>query len=125
MLSVSFFKSVQFGHLYRKLYNRNLRNSTRKAALNPLVSRWKCCLRPTASGSISRPRSQLFTIRTSQPANNLYLFRYRSTFSLLNSCTQLTKCQFCHANTMLDSEFYRQKIIMKLRTLLRKLIEIR
>ena len=80
-------------------------------------------LRPRAA--FSRPRSQLFTIRTSQPANNLYLFRYRSNFSLLNSCTQLTKCLFCHANAMFDSEFYRRKIIKKLRTLLRKLIEIR
>ena len=26
----NFFKSVQFGHLYRKLHNRNLRNSMRK-----------------------------------------------------------------------------------------------
>ena len=80
-------------------------------------------LRPRAA--FSRPWSQLFIIRTSQPANNLYLFRYQSTFSLLNSCTQLTKCQFCHANAMFDSEFYRRKIIKKLRTILRKLIEIR
>ena len=27
-----------------------------------------------ASISISRPRSQFFTIRTSQPANNIYVF---------------------------------------------------
>ena len=34
-------------------------------------------LRPWAA--FSRPRSQFFTIRTSQPANNIYLFnKYRS-----------------------------------------------
>ena len=27
----------------------------------------------TASGVFSRPRSQFFTIRTSQPANNIYI----------------------------------------------------
>ena len=35
---------------------------------------WKGCPWPTALDSISRPRSQFFTIRTSQPANNIYIF---------------------------------------------------
>ena len=39
-LLVSFSKSVQFEHLYRKLHNRNWRNFWEKAALNPLASRW-------------------------------------------------------------------------------------
>ena len=31
----------------------------------------------TASGVFSRPRSQFFTIRTSQPANNIYILSAR------------------------------------------------
>ena len=53
------------------------------------------------------------------------LFSSRSTFSLLNSCAQLTKCQFCHANAVFDPEFYRRKIIKNLRPLLRKLLQIK
>ena len=37
---MSFSKSVQFEHLYRKLHSRNWRNFWEKAALNLLVSRW-------------------------------------------------------------------------------------
>ena len=36
------------------------------------------CLRPRAA--FSRPRLQFFTIRTSQPANNIYIFRYYCNF---------------------------------------------
>ena len=47
---------------------------------------WKCCLRPRAV--FSRPRSQFFTIRTSQPANNIYLsntFSHQISLNILNS----------------------------------------
>ena len=55
-----------------------------------------------------------------------YYYSYNDRlFSFLNSCAQLPKCQFCHTNAMFDSEFYRRKIIKNLRTLLRKLVEIR
>ena len=32
-LTVRLFKSVQFGHLYRKLHNKNRMNSTRKSCI--------------------------------------------------------------------------------------------
>ena len=44
-LSVSLSKSVQFGHLYHKLYNRNWKNSMRKGRIkSPWVS-LKCLIR--------------------------------------------------------------------------------
>ena len=42
---MSLFKSVQFGHLYRKLHNRNLRNLLRKGRVkSPCVS-LECAIR--------------------------------------------------------------------------------
>ena len=44
------------------------------------------------------------------------LFSSWSTFSFLNSCTQLLKYQFCHANALFDSKFYHRKTIKKKKT---------
>ena len=48
---------------------------------------------------------------------------YSDNDRLFPYCAELPKCQFCHANAMFDSEFYRRKIIENLRTLLRTLVE--
>ena len=40
-------------------------------------------LRPRAA--FSSPRSQFFTIRTSQPANNIYIFSTKKMFPTLNA----------------------------------------